>query len=68
MADLSAHGLSLILNNEVQVGSSVKVRWGEFTFVGESIYCQPQGREFLVGLKVEDPVYDTAKKHANRQH
>jgi hypothetical protein len=61
LADLSVHGLSLILNNELHVGSLVKVEWGSVTFVGESVYCQPRGAEFLVGLKVEDPVYETAK-------
>jgi len=64
LADVSANGLSLILNNEVCAGSSVKVEWGGHSFVGESIYCKPLGREFLIGLKVEDPAYDKAKKSA----
>jgi len=62
LADVSAHGLSLILNDEVQVGSSLKVNWGEYTFIGKSVYCNPCGQEFLVGLKVEDPVYKKTKK------
>lgn len=66
LADLSAHGLSLILNRELNVGSSVRVEWGSCTFVGESVYCRPHGREFIVGLKVDDPVYDTARKRANQ--
>jgi hypothetical protein len=66
LADLSVHGLSLILNEELHVGSSVTVQWGGYTFVGESIYCEPHGQEFLVGLKVEDPVYETAKKCAKQ--
>ncbi len=66
LADLSVHGLSLILNEELNVGSLLKVEWGNVTFLGELIYCQPHGQEFLVGLKVEDPVYETAKKYASQ--
>ncbi len=67
LADLSVHGLSLILNEELQVASLVKVEWGSVTFVGEVIYCQPRrGEGFLIGLKVEDPVYETAKKYASQ--
>ncbi len=66
LADLSVHGLSVILKEELSVGSIVKVQWGTVTFMGEPIYCQPHGDEFLVGLKVEDSVYETAKKYASQ--
>jgi hypothetical protein len=66
LADLSLHGLSLILNEKLHIGSSVTVEWGSYAFVGESIYCEPRGQEFLVGLKVEDPVYETARKQARQ--
>jgi hypothetical protein len=62
LADLSVHGLSLIVNKELNIGSAAKVEWGNTTFVGELVYCQPHGNEFLIGLKVEEPVYETAKK------
>jgi hypothetical protein len=62
LADLSVHGLSLIVGKEMSVGSAAKVQWGDVTFVGELIYCRSHGKEFLVGLKVEEPVYETAKK------
>ncbi len=62
LADLSVHGISLIVGNELNIGSAAKVEWGNAMFVGELIYCQPHGNEFLVGLKVEEPVYETAKK------
>jgi hypothetical protein len=64
LADLSVHGLSLIMKEELSIGSAAKVQWGDVIFVGELIYCKPQGTEFLVGLKVEEPVYETAKKEA----
>ena len=66
LADLSVHGLSVILGDELEVGSLVKVQWGSIAFMGESVHCQPYGREFLIGLKVEDPVYETARKHASQ--
>lgn len=62
LADLSVHGLSLIVNKELNIGSAAKVEWGNVVFVGELVYCQSHGNEFLVGLKVEEPVYETAKK------
>ena len=61
MADLSVHGLSLVLNKKLHVGSCVKVEWGCLTFTGETIYCETYGKEFLAGLRVEDSVYETAR-------
>jgi hypothetical protein len=61
MADLSVHGLSLILNKKLHVGSLVHVEWGCLTFMGETIYCETYGDEFVAGLKVEDSVYETAR-------
>ncbi len=66
LADLSVHGLSLILKEKLPVASVVKVQWGTAAFMGEIVYCQPHGKEFLIGLKVEDSVYETARKYANQ--
>jgi hypothetical protein len=66
LADLSVHGLSLILNDELPIGSSVKVEWGSAIFVGELVHCQSHGKEFLIGLRVEGSVYETAKKSASQ--
>jgi hypothetical protein len=64
LADLSVHGLSIILTEELPIGSLVRVEWGSVNFMGELIYCQSHGEEFLAGLKVDDPVYETMKKYA----
>ena len=64
LADLSVHGLSLILKEKLPTATLVRVEWGSATFIGELVYCQPHGNEFLAGLKVEDPVYETARKQA----
>jgi hypothetical protein len=66
LANLSIHGLSLILNKKLNVGSLAKVEWGSVTFMGEVVYCKPHGKEVLVGLKVDDPVYETAKRYASQ--
>jgi hypothetical protein len=66
LVNLSVHGLSLILNKKLSVGSLAKVGWGTVTFMGEVVYCKPHGKEVLVGLKVDDPVYETAKKYASQ--
>jgi hypothetical protein len=66
LADLSVHGLSLILKEKLPTASLVTVEWGTAIFTGELVYCRPHGREFLAGLKVEDPVYETARKQASQ--
>ena len=65
LADLSAYGLSLILKDDLPIGTTVKVEWGQSVRDGELIYCKPHGREFLAGFKVEDPVYEITR---NTQH
>jgi len=64
LANLSAHGLSLILPGEIPSGITVKVEWGESQVQGKLIYCQSYGNEYRAGLQVEDPIYDAtlAKK------
>lgn len=66
LSDLSVHGLSLILREELPDATRVRVHWGDVAFEGELVYCKPHGQEFLVGLKVEDPVYETARKYASQ--
>ncbi|MDI9612543.1 MAG: PilZ domain-containing protein [Acidobacteriota bacterium] len=62
LADLSVHGLSLILQESLPEGTLVRVDWGDVTFTGELMYCKPQAGDYVIGLKVEDPVYETARK------
>ncbi len=61
LADLSVHGLSLILTHELLVGARVRVEWGSLTYEGELIHCRARGKEFVAGLRVEDPVYATTR-------
>jgi hypothetical protein len=66
LADLSVHGLSLILKEKLPEASVVSVEWGAVKFMGETVYCRSHGQEYLVGLKVEDSVYETARKQASQ--
>ena len=73
LANLSAHGLSLILPGKVPSGITVNVEWGEYKVRGQLIYCQPYGNEYRVGLEVEDPIYEPTlagknEKASNRLH
>ena len=73
LANLSAHGLSLILPGKVPSGIIVNVEWGEYKVQGQLIYCQPYGNEYRVGLEVEDPIYEPTlagknEKASNRLH
>jgi hypothetical protein len=67
LANLSAHGLSVILKSELPAGTLLKIEWGNTEFVGELIYCQPYGSEFLLGLNVENPVYETRRSVTTRK-
>lgn len=58
LANLSAHGLSLILPDELPSGITVKVEWGNSQVQGRLVYCQSYGNEYRAGLQVEDPIYD----------
>jgi hypothetical protein len=49
------------MGRELPLGSRVKVEWGKTTFLGELIYCETYGQEYLIGLKVDDPVYATTR-------
>jgi hypothetical protein len=58
LANLSAHGISLILPGELPSGITVNVEWGGSQVRGRLVYCQPHGKEYRAGLQVEDPIYD----------
>jgi hypothetical protein len=66
LANLSAHGLSLIIPGELPAGASVKVQWGNTDFVGQLLYCEPYGNEYRAGLQVDDPIYDSTPSPARK--
>jgi hypothetical protein len=58
LQNLSAHGLSIILPQELPEGIMVRIEWGKTCFQGRLIYCKSYGSGYQAGLKVEDPIYD----------
>jgi hypothetical protein len=66
LADLSAHGLSLITDRELPARTAVRVEWGDTDFVGEVIYSRFGGREYVAGIAVEAPVYDTKVRQSGK--
>ncbi len=66
LADLSAHGLSLITDRELPTRTPIRVEWGNTDFVGEVIYSRFRGEEFLAGITVEEPVYDTRVRQSGQ--
>ena len=67
LANLSAHGLSLILPRDIPTGITVKVEWGKSQVQGRLVYCQLYGNEYRAGLQVEDPIYDATLARKEEQ-
>lgn len=65
LANLSAHGISLIVPGNLFSGSTVKVEWGTSQVIGRIVYCQPYGNEYRTGLQVKDPIYDASLAQKN---
>jgi len=60
LANVSAHGLSLILRDSIPSGIAVKVQWGTSLVIGQLLYCELYKDEYRAGVKVQDPIYDSA--------
>ncbi len=58
LVNFSATGTRLILDQEIRPGAMVKIEWGGTILLGEIIYCFQQGKEFAVGLELEDALYE----------
>jgi hypothetical protein len=48
----------MILTQDVLPGTMVKVELGGTILLGEIVYCTPEGHEFIVGLELEDALYE----------
>ena len=68
LANVSAHGISIFLPQELPEGAIVRVEWGKTSFQGRIIYCRIHGSEFQAGLKVEDPIYDATLTHKSEKN
>jgi len=61
LTNFSAYGVGLVLKQDLPIGCLIKLEWGHTILLGELIYCQASGNEFVAGLEVEDIVYKTAQ-------
>lgn len=59
LANFSAKGIQLILDENLRPGAMVKVEWGGTILLGEIMYCTRQGLHFAAGLELEDALYET---------
>ncbi len=61
LTNFSANGTRILLGRELRPGTMVKVEWGGTVLLGEIIYCTPEGKDFALGLQLEDALYETDK-------
>jgi len=61
LANFSAYGVGLVINQDLPSGCLVKLEWGSTILLGEVVYCVETGNEFAAGLDVEDIIYDAAE-------
>jgi len=52
--DLSARGMGLVLREKLPAGTLIRVEWSDTLLLGEVIYCQRQGEEFIAGIEVDE--------------
>ncbi len=57
LKNFSSYGVRLNCPKSLSAGSLIKVEWGEAILLGEVVYCQSQGDEFVAGVEVEEIVY-----------
>ncbi len=66
LKNFSPYGAGLACPKSLSAGSLIKVEWGEAILLGEVIYCQSQGKEFVAGLNVEEIVYQAELAEVQR--
>ena len=59
LANFSANGVRLLLEENLNPGTMIKVEWGGTILLGEILYCNRQGLQYAAGLELEDALYET---------
>jgi hypothetical protein len=67
LKNLSAHGLSIILAEELSPDCFVRIEWGNTGFSGRMIYCKRKDAEFIAGFEIAGHVYDARQKDAQEK-
>jgi hypothetical protein len=59
ITNFSAHGIRLILSEELPIGAVIKVEWATTLLLGQIMYCESEGEVYSAGMELEEAVYDT---------
>lgn len=51
--DLSGRGMRIVLPKRVHPGDPIKVGLEDALLLGEVCYCRPQGRDFVIGIQLD---------------
>lgn len=67
LVNFSATGASIIVAREVRLGTALRIEWGSTLLFGTVIHCTPQGRDFSLGVELEDARYGKRAKSLRRR-
>jgi len=60
LANFSASGAALILGREVQPGAALRIKCGRTMLFGTVMHCTAAGKEFSVGVELEEALYESS--------
>jgi hypothetical protein len=63
IADISGHGMALLLPSPVPPGSAIKIEFGDALVLGEISYCTPRDGGYRAGLVVKHRLSGLAELH-----
>jgi hypothetical protein len=59
IVNISAHGIRLLSDYEIETDAAIKVEWGRTTLLGRSVYCLPEGDRYSIWMELDEAVYDS---------
>lgn len=57
LANVSATGVAVVVGREYEAGTVLRLECGQTQLFGTVVHCTPAGREFSLGIELEDAVY-----------
>jgi hypothetical protein len=70
LTNLSATGLAVVTGRGYPSGTALRIECGETQLFGTVVHCTAAGREFSLGIELEDAIYSGASRrraHAVRE-
>ena len=52
-ADLSGRGIRIVVPARIAVGDPLRIDFEDVLLLGEVCYCQPYGRDFMIGVQLD---------------